>query len=256
MALTGNSHENLDSYRAGEAEQKRIQSLLGLIPEKGESALDIGARDGYIARLLTRYFESVTALDLEKPRVADQRITCVQGNALSLQFPDDCFDVVLCAEVLEHIPASDLSQACSEIARVSRRGAIIGVPYRQDIRVGRSTCAHCGTANPPWGHANVFDESRLRKLFHGMQWSRGEYVGENKDKTNPLSVFLLDYAGNPFGTYGQSENCAYCNKHIGKPSPRTILQKLATRVGCLINKTQSLFVTPHPNWINVYFSKR
>jgi hypothetical protein len=71
---------------------------------------------------------------------------------LDLGFADDFFDFVLCAEVLEHIPTASLSRACSELGRVSKHYVLIGVPYRQDIRVGRTTCWSCRKKNPPWGH--------------------------------------------------------------------------------------------------------
>src|SRR5580658_5701608 len=118
------------------------------------SILEIGARDGYHSRPLTERFAEVTALDLEKPTFEFPGVITVAGDATKLQFADSSFDCVLCAEVLEHIPA--LEQACRELARVVRHELIIGVPFRQDTRSGRTTCRNCGKTNPPWAHVNSF----------------------------------------------------------------------------------------------------
>ena len=159
--------------------------------------LDIGARDGYFSQLLTEYFDEVTALDLEKPDFSFPRVTTVAGDATNLQFADDSFDCVFCAEVLEHIP--DVAQACREIARVARHEILIGVPYKQDTRLGRTTCQSCGRKNPPWGHLNRFDERRLAKLFPGLSVEASSFVGSARSETNPLSTMLMDVAGNPWG---------------------------------------------------------
>ena len=97
--------------------------------------LDIGARDGHFSRLLTKYFLSVTALDVILPAFECPRVRRIAGDVTNLPFADASIDCVFCTEVLEHVP--DLEKACQEIARVARHEVIIGVPYRQDIRIGR-----------------------------------------------------------------------------------------------------------------------
>jgi hypothetical protein len=247
---------DLTQYRASEKEKARIADLLHLIPAHGDTVLDIGARDGFISFQLAKRFASVTALDIEKPRVEHPAVKCVRGDVCSLDFDDDSFDAVLCAEVLEHIPSALLPAACAEIARVSRRCVVIGVPYRQDIRVGRTTCHACGQINPPWGHVNVFDETVLRGLFSkSLIWSKVSFVGENRSSTNILSMILSDWAGNPYGTYDQEEPCITCGGRLVRPSRRNVLQKLAAIIALWTCKVQSTLVPPHPNWIHVRFFK-
>src|SRR5690606_31733886 len=113
-------------------EQARIASLLRLLP-KGERILEIGARDGYITRLLAARFPEVVALDLEKPAIDVPGVVCHAGDVRSLDYADASFDVVLCSEVLEHVPSSDLRLACNELTRVTARYAVIGVPFAQDL---------------------------------------------------------------------------------------------------------------------------
>lgn len=238
----------LTTYRASESERIREQSLVSLFG-KGERALDIGARDGYYSRLLTTKYNKVVALDLNKPDIPGTE--CVAGDVTALQFPDRSFDFILCAEVLEHIPA--IEAATREIARVAADRVLIGVPYLQDTRLGRLTCANCGKVNPPWGHVNEFDEARLRQLFSSLEVESIHFVGENRARTNALSMWLLDLAGNPWGTYGQEETCSGCGKAFVKPGPLPLWAKVPAKLAIILNKIQARLNQPHGNWIHIVF---
>lgn len=247
---------DLLAYRASDSEQSRIADLFALVPARGACALDIGARDGYLSKRLADRFGRVVALDLERPRIDHPRIECVAGDVTRLAYGDGAFDLVLCAEVLEHIPPDRLAQACAEIARVTRGVAVIGVPYRQDLRACRTTCRACGRTNPSWGHLNRFDESVLDRLFAGMTPVRRSYVGTSTLRTNGVSTWLMDLAGNPFGSWDQEEPCVHCGAPIGEPPPRGPVQRGATRVADLLNRLQATVQRPHANWIHVAFAKR
>ena len=206
---------SLIEYRASANEQLRTQNLLALTPSSGARALDVGARDGHFSRLLAERFDNVVALDLTMPDVRHPKVTCVKGNAAALEFADGSFDFVLCAEVLEHLPASILPKVCSEMQRVCRGQLLIGVPYRQDLRLGQTTCQSCGKRNPPWGHVNSFDEYRLKSLFDGCSVTSIHHVGNSALRTNALAAMLMDMAGNPYGTYTQDEACIHCDSPCG-----------------------------------------
>jgi SAM-dependent methyltransferase len=245
---------NLEQYRASEDEKARTADLLRMLPRGRRSVLEIGARDGHFSRLLANYFTEVVALDLEKPSFEIDRVITVEGDVTRLNFADDSFDCVFCTEVLEHVP--DLQKACHEISRVARHEVIVGVPFKQDIRVGRLSCQRCGKTNPPWGHVNSFDENRLRGLFSGLQVVSRTFVGKTKESTNPLSTFLMDIARNPWGTYEQDEPCIHCGAKLTRPQSRPLWQKGCSFLAARINGLQSLWTKPHENWIHLVFSKR
>ena len=242
-----------EKYRQSETEQVRIADLFRLLPRGRRSILEIGARDGYHSRPLTEYFEEVTALDLEKPSFEYPRVKTVAGDATNLQFADESFDCVLCAEVLEHIPA--VERACRELVRVARHELIIGVPFRQDTRSGRTTCRNCGKTNPPWGHVNSFDEVRLAKLFLGLAVQSKSLVGSTTEMTNAVSALLNDLAGNPWGTYIQDEPCIHCGAVLVPPDERSFFSKVCSGVAARLDKVQANFVKPRPTWIHIVFSK-
>jgi SAM-dependent methyltransferase len=243
---------DLQQYRQTEQEQARIADIFRLLPHGRKSVLEIGARDGYISRLLAERFDEVTALDLEKPTFQFPRVTTVAGDVTRLQFPDSAFDCVLCTEVLEHIPA--LQQACRELVRVARHEIIIGVPFRQDTRLGRTTCRQCGKVNPPWAHVNTFDEQRLAALFPGVTIQAKTFVGTNNEITNPLSMALMDMAGNPWGTYDQEEPCIHCGAALVAPNGRSLMSRVYSGVAVRLNRLQASTARPHANWIHIVFS--
>lgn len=246
---------DLKTYRASELEKARTADLLRVLPTGRTTALDIGAREGFFSRLLTEHFSLVTALDLEKPTFSGPRIVTVAGDVTRLEFPDNAFDCIFCAEVLEHV--SEVEKACREIVRVARHEIVIGVPFKQDIRIGRATCGACGKVNPPWGHVNSFDEGRLLSLFPDCKLISKSFVGVTSEATNTLSMVLMDLAGNPWGTYDEDANCIYCNARLCAPvKKRTLASKICSALAHRINQLQAHWTRPHDNWIHVVLSKQ
>ena len=234
-------------------ECERLDRVSSLLPKRGESVLEIGARHGVMTELLARIFDRVTALDLTTPTFQIPGVKTTAGDVQSLGFPDDCFEYVVCTEVLEHVP--DVARAANEICRVCRSGFFISVPYRQDTRVGRTTCLHCGKANPPYGHINTFDEQKLQQLFPRASVVSMQYVSENRERTNSLSTWLQDVAGNPYGTYDQEEPCIYCGSTLARPETGSLLCRAAAAMGVRIYDVQYRFNQPRATWIMALFAK-
>jgi len=254
VIILGEKMTDLQKYRASDLEKARTADLLRILPKGRATVLDIGAREGFFSKLLTDHFASVTALDLEKPTFEFPGVDAVAGDVTELPFPDNAFDCVFCAEVLEHIP--ELQKACREIVRVARHEIVIGVPFEQDIRVGRMTCGSCGKVSPPWGHVNSFDERRLLGLFSDCQLVSKSFVGTSKDATNPLSMALMDLAGNPWGTYDETAKCPYCYAALCAPDARRKLgSKICSGIAIRIDAVQAVWTPRHANWIHLVLSK-
>jgi hypothetical protein len=246
---------DLAKYRTSELEVRRAEDIVSLIPDVGGCALDVGALDGHYTKLLATRFDTVVALDLQQPAVKHAKVQCVSGNVTNLPFGESSFDFVLCAEVLEHVPGNMLAKACADLSRVMRNYLLIGVPYKQDIRIGRTTCVACGMKSPPWGHLNSFDEQRLKSLFPGLRIERTSFVGETKEATNCVAALLSDWAGNPYGNYSAAYLCVRCGTSLVPPTARSVTQKVLTKMAGVANCVTEVFAEVHPIWIHVLFKK-
>ena len=144
--------------------------------EAGDRVLDLGCGAGRHAYGAVRRGAAVVALDFSAEEVATVRATfgamseageippgvtaeAVRGDLLSLPFPDDSFDKVIAAEVLEHIPADE--RAMTEIARVLKPGgrAAVTVPRWLPERIcwALSDDYHSN----PGGHVRIYKGSEL-----------------------------------------------------------------------------------------------
>jgi len=88
-----------------------------------QSVLEIGPGNGVVSYVLRRAGLAVETVDVDggvHPSVV--------GSVESLPFMPASFDLVLCCEVLEHIPYDRFPIALREIRRVARRHAVISLP--------------------------------------------------------------------------------------------------------------------------------
>ena len=87
------------------------------------SLLDVGASTGIIDNYLSHFFAEVTGIDIDNKAIdhavkafSNEHLHFCAGDAMSLGFPDNSFDVVICSQVYEHVP--DARKMMDEIYRV------------------------------------------------------------------------------------------------------------------------------------------
>jgi len=110
----------------------RFEKMLELAePKKNEVALDFGCGHGLFLPTLSTYYKKVTGVDirdLPQTKTMLERLGCKNVEVLKmdgtdLKFKDGSFDVVFCADVLEHF--KDLKRPLKEIFRVLKPGGKI-----------------------------------------------------------------------------------------------------------------------------------
>jgi ubiquinone/menaquinone biosynthesis C-methylase UbiE len=114
-----------------------LDRILGRVEGPVDRALEVGCGEGVIAARLHDRWGEVAALDLPDAGLrADWRGVdgprFLHANALELPFADDRFDLVVAAEVLEHLPDPD--RGLQEMARVGRRHLVLSVPREPVFR--------------------------------------------------------------------------------------------------------------------------
>jgi 2-polyprenyl-3-methyl-5-hydroxy-6-metoxy-1,4-benzoquinol methylase len=117
----------------------RLEAVLDRVAATGDrdNALEVGCGEGVIAEKLHQRWRRVAALDLPD---ADLRTHWrerpgpgyLHADGQRLPFADKQFDVVVAAEVLEHLP--DPERGLAEMARVTAGHLVLSVPREPIFR--------------------------------------------------------------------------------------------------------------------------
>jgi SAM-dependent methyltransferase len=109
--------------------------------ERPRRVLEVGCGEGIVlaalaARLPGTRFDGLEfdGATLEQARARCPGARLVRGDACELPFEDRSFDLVVCLEVLEHLP--EPAHALRELRRVARSGCLLSVPHEPFFRLG------------------------------------------------------------------------------------------------------------------------
>ena len=103
------------------------------------SLLDVGCAKGFMLHDLAKIIPGMTVKGIDVSTYAidnaigDMHEHVQVGDARSLPFPDDAFDVVISVNTLHNLEREECACALREVDRVARRGAFVTVDaYRND----------------------------------------------------------------------------------------------------------------------------
>ena len=69
----------------------------------------------------------------------------VVGDFRDMPFEDNSFDLIICSDVLEHLPDDIYKKTIKEFKRVSKKYILIISPNSEDLEANQSKCIKCGT---------------------------------------------------------------------------------------------------------------
>lgn len=176
------------------AEQARAEIILKM-SGKDKRILDVGCYNGRIGILLKAGGNKVFGGDLSEAavRMAQEKgIVCLKADAAeSLPFKDKTFDVVLAAELIEHV--FNLDNFILEIKRVLKTDGslVLSTPNmaslgrRLILLFGRNPMIEIGTGPESAGHIRYFVKESLFRLLakHGFKISMFESDVVNFDNS-------------------------------------------------------------------------
>lgn len=122
-AKPGEHYHMLDYYSPERLGQyyHQIKTVKKTAPK---TILEIGVGPGVITHILRQAGYEVTTCDLDPSLKPD-----LVADLMNLPLQDNAMDMILCCQVLEHLPLSSLHHALIELKRVCRRAVLISVPY-------------------------------------------------------------------------------------------------------------------------------
>lgn len=159
--------EEVDIF--GELREKALSDvLLSVIPSYKKNVVDVGCGDGYVLYCIDKYKRGGEAfgVDLSFKRLMKTKnhvpsVKIIQGEIGNLPFSNNCFDVVICSETLEHI--EDYTSAIAELVRITKKLLIVTVPNEETLVIDR--CPKCNHHFYINDHKNSFDDKKLVSLL-------------------------------------------------------------------------------------------
>lgn len=161
------AHQPIYGFRMGHSEKSllhrytityQIMELLSHL--RFENLVDVGGAEGYKSALVRHLFDAdVKSCDLsqEACKRADE-IYSIDTQAIDVQdlpFESDSFDIVLCSEVLEHVP--EFETAVEQLVRICKKAVVITLPHESNRHVEKHS-------TQPHAHLRAFKLNSLDYL--------------------------------------------------------------------------------------------
>jgi SAM-dependent methyltransferase len=217
-----------------EADAERTDKIIDMIPSDVTTVLDIGIGGGYIYRRLKdrgglRCFGIDISLDLIK--MAEDGSLCV-SDAGSLPFKNGEFDLVVAADVLEHIKEEFFRDAASEMIRVSKKYILINSPYKDAIDWPVSLCGVCRKEFNIYGHVRMVDMALIKRIFPGDKFRmlKTEIFGKKRDARPAFLVRIARRHGRIYSAEGAV--CPDCSSSVISQPPRNAVQSIFGKAVC------------------------
>lgn len=206
-------------------EQRRLETVCTLTPGEAKVILDVGSGGGKFVTALRDRGHYVVATDCSAAAMSlygGERVLC---DAAALPFPDGCFDMVTCTEVLEHLDDERLAHALREIARLARSYVLISVPNDEDLNQCLVKCHSCGQYYTLYGHIQTFQPGTLDNLLPGFDVVRKDF-GDEEIEYNRLLLWVRQRIGARWA-YWDCAICPACGEQ-----PRRLGRRGIVALGC------------------------
>jgi SAM-dependent methyltransferase len=197
-------------------ERQRLEILAGLIPKDALKIVDIGCGDGSLASLLPRS-KLIFGVDYSSSGLLKAtHIQGVRGDAGRLGFRDQCCDLAICTEVMEHLDDSTFLKCVKELDRISRKYLLFTVLYKEQLLNHYSKCNKCRFIFHAWGHLRAFGKREdILQLFPSWELIVEAGVGFQLRFKPSIMVWIRKYIMGRW-SWDRSTVCPRCGSLEGR----------------------------------------
>lgn len=168
----------------GGGEARRVRDILALIPSEAASAIEVGCGDGMVLHRLRERGVAAVGVDLSPAALACAAPPVVRASAAALPFRDRAVDLVVMADILEHLPDPVYQAALHGAARCARRWILVNAPDREDLEAAATRCA-CGRTFHPYWHLKSLSRDAVAAALPGFRPVRS--IGTGGPSTRSLA---------------------------------------------------------------------
>lgn len=160
-------------------QQQQLRDIAFLIPDDVRRVLDVGCGSGKLTNHLPDGL-TVHGVDISSAALQHVKHPTTVAGLPELPFDDGAFDLVLCTDVLEHIPDSIYQASLAELRRVARRSIMISVPFAERFPAARTLCTSCGRLYHVNDHRRRFELCDCLSLYDDLSPSHICFSGRQR----------------------------------------------------------------------------
>jgi hypothetical protein len=240
-------------------QEVRLAEIDRLIPSEVRSIVDVGAGDGRVLHhLRTSRGSGVTSIAAERSLEALGHVDGpipVQASIDALPLRDRAAELVLCCEVLEHLPGPTFRAGLAELGRIADRYILITVPNREVRARADVVCNECGCRYNRERHLRSFGAEGLRDLLPGFELSVTSATGPHQPvyprvlRVQMERMGLLPILGSP--------SCPQCGNAYGLDRHDATTASSPSSTGSRYRALRRLVPKQrHPYWLCALFTRR
>jgi len=214
-----NSYYNLPrlgkpAEELGNNEIERLNTIRDLIPQDVKTILDVGCGDGIISNPLSKKYD-IVGFDLSHEALIHIKAKKVRGNSINIPFKNHSFDLILCSDILEHLPIRILNGTIQELKRLCRKYIIINIPNRENLKQNYVKCFYCNYIFHNCWHLRNFSEDDIKEYFNDFKLIKRMYSGFRKSYfSNRLLEVQQNYGNKWF--FSNDTVCPNCDQILKK----------------------------------------
>ncbi len=218
-------------------ERERIENTIEMVPKEVKSIIDIGCGDGRIINILSQKYEDTVGVDYSETLLKKVKTKTIKSSCHHINVGDNSYDLVICCEVLEHLPDEIFRQTINELKRISRKYILISTPYQENLRLRYVKCDKCENIFNAWHHLRSFEKSDIvSEFFNEHQLIKSKFVGNEIRVLNKTLKKLSQEIGNDW-YYEKGLFCPHCeNTNVQKLKRRFLISVPLNRINLLISR--------------------
>jgi len=171
----------------------RVKETAAFIPADVKTLLDVGCGNGIFTNYVAELRKDIKVVGFDRSEEALKYIKTdkMLGDITHIPVANNAYDCITCLEVIEHLPIPTYKKALQELARVTKKYAIISVPYKEKRGFSMTECPHCKTIFNREMHLNWFDDEKMKTLFKGTDLEFVHFFTTVKHRS-PLGYSIIE----------------------------------------------------------------